>query len=70
MIHLLPAAAAWLATACSCATFTASLGAEPAATPVIWRNTPLAASPTPTAPMVLVVAAMASACAAVASGGT
>ena len=54
----------------SCATLVASLSAEPAATPVIWRNWPLAASPTDTAPCVLVVALIAASCAAVALPGT
>ncbi|WP_447773296.1 hypothetical protein [Variovorax boronicumulans] len=54
----------------SCATLVASLSAVPAATPVIWRNWPLAASPTDTAPCVLVVARMAAACSAFALPGT
>ncbi|MCY1295860.1 hypothetical protein D9M69_531180 [compost metagenome] len=54
----------------SCATFTASLSVVPAATPVIWRYTPLVASPTLTAPWVLVVAAIAADWAAEAPAGT
>ncbi|WP_257214697.1 hypothetical protein [Variovorax sp. 54] len=54
----------------SCATLVASLSAVPAATPVIWRNWPLAASPTDTAPCVPVVARMAAACSAFALPGT
>ncbi|MCY1504373.1 hypothetical protein D9M68_385400 [compost metagenome] len=60
MLALLPAASltfqpavARSATPLSCATFTASLLAVPAATPVIWRVLPVAASPTLTAPRVL-----------------
>ncbi|MCY1554339.1 hypothetical protein D9M68_909040 [compost metagenome] len=62
--------ATWPCTPRSCETLTASLSAEPAATPVIWRNWPLAASPTDTAASVLVVAPMAMRCASVAVGGT
>jgi hypothetical protein len=47
----------------------ASLSAEPAATPVIWRNWLLAASPTDTAACVLVVARMAASCCAFALPG-
>ena len=64
----LPAATA-LALALSCATLAASLSAVPAATPVIWRNWPLAASPTDTAACVLVVALMAACCCAVVPPG-
>ena len=56
--------------ALSWATLVASLSAEPAATPVIWRNWPLAASPTDTAACVLVVALMAASCCAFALPGT
>jgi hypothetical protein len=65
----LPAATA-LALARSCATLVASLSAVPAATPVIWRNWPLTASPTDTAACVLVVALTAAACCAAALAGT
>ncbi len=54
----------------SCATLVASLSAVPAATPVICRYWPVAASPTDTAACVLVVAWMAACCCAVALPGT
>jgi len=54
----------------SWATLVASLSAVPAATPVIWRYWPLAASPTDTAACVLVVALIAASCCAVAPPGT
>ena len=38
----------------NCATFTASVSAEPAATPIIWRVTRAVALPTETAPFVAV----------------
>jgi hypothetical protein len=59
----------WPCTAFSWLTLTASLSTVPAATPVIWRNCPLAASPTDTADSVLVVAPIAVRCSAVAVGG-
>ncbi|WP_414930031.1 hypothetical protein [Variovorax sp. Root434] len=65
-----PPAATALAVALNCATLVASLSAVPAATPVIWRYWPEAASPTDTAACVLVVALMAAACCAVALPGT
>ena len=65
-----PPAATALAVAFSCATLVASLSAVPAATPVIWRNCPLPASPTDTAACVLKVARIAAACCGVALAGT
>jgi hypothetical protein len=65
----LPALTA-LAAAFSCATLAASLSAVPAATPVIWRNWPLAASPTDTAACVPVVARWPACCAPCAWPGT
>ncbi|MDT4832173.1 hypothetical protein FQZ97_657160 [compost metagenome] len=48
------------ATPLSCATLTASVSCKPAATPVIWRVFPVAASPTLTAPRVLFQVALVS----------
>ncbi|MCY1369505.1 hypothetical protein D9M69_565510 [compost metagenome] len=79
MLALLPSASltfqpaeARSATLLSCATFTASLLAVPAATPVIWRYCLVAetVSPTLAAPRVLLVSLMAAVCAALAPVGT